>query len=60
MMPDALEEGNTILKDKKKVFGITCTNKKLLRIVPHPRKRFSSVSAGGNNKYLVSFFNTQS
>lgn len=59
MMPDALEEGNTVLKDKK-VFGITCTNKKLLRIVPHPGKRFGSVSVGGNNKYLVIFFNTQS
>lgn len=58
MVPDTLEEGNTILKDKK-VFGITCTNKKL-RVIPHPGKRFSSVSVGGNNKYLVIFFNTQS
>lgn len=49
----ALEEGNTILKEKN-VFGITCTNKKLLRIVPHPRKRFSSVSVGGS-KHLVIF-----
>lgn len=51
MMTDALEEGNTILKEKN-ILGRTCTNEKLPRIIPHSRKRFCSVSVGGN-KYLV-------
>lgn len=45
---------NTVIKEKN-VFETTYTNKKLIRIVPHPRKRFNFVSVEGNNNFLVIF-----
>lgn len=55
MVPDALGEGNPILKE----INALGANEKFPKVVPHPwfckTLGFSSLSVGGNSKYLVAF-----